>query len=496
MSNNSRGLVRSMAIIGSSQSLNIIISIIRVKALAIMLGPLGVGLLGIYSNLLDMVKTAAGLGIGKSGVRQIAVAKQDEQVLGRVRRVLLLAHIIQGSLAMGGVWIFRFQISEWLFGNNTYVTEVGLIGIAILLTLLGTAHTAILQGMRRIDDLGRVTIYSALVGSVVGLVAIWFYGVIGVVWFVIAQPLAVVIVAFQYTSRLPKLKKNILNISAFWQEWKPMAKLGTAFMLGGLATTITLLLVRRSIAQEIGLEAAGLFAAAWSISMIYVGLMLGAVSADYYPRLAEVITDRKAATKLMNDQLQLLVSIGGPILLLLIGTAPWVMTLLYSSEFRSGSELLQWMTAGNVFKLASWPLAFSIVAASRSKTFFLMELSFNVIFLILIWLLLPSLGLKSTAIALLIGYLVYFVIVVILATTLQGFRWESLSLGLVSMHIMLALILLGLTLIYPFVGAIISIFISILTGLFGLRVVLTKIGLEGQTVNYFQKFFNFIRWPI
>ena len=92
MSNNSRGLVRSMAIIGSSQSLNIIISIVRVKALAIMLGPLGVGLLGIYSNLLDMVKTAAGLGIGKSGVRQIAVAKQDEQVLGRGRRVVFLAH--------------------------------------------------------------------------------------------------------------------------------------------------------------------------------------------------------------------------------------------------------------------------------------------------------------------------------------------------------------------------------------------------------------------
>ena len=130
--------------------------------------------------------------------------------------------------------------------------------------------------MRRIDDLGRVTIYSALVGSIVGLAAIWFYGVIGVVWFVIAQPLAVVIIAFQYTSRLPQLKENILNVSAFWQEWKPMAKLGTAFMLGGLATTITLLLVRRSITQEIGLEAAGLFAAAWSISMIYVGLMLGA----------------------------------------------------------------------------------------------------------------------------------------------------------------------------------------------------------------------------
>ena len=496
MSDNSRGLIRSMAVMGSSQTVNIVISILRVKALAVMLGPSGVGLLGIFTNLLDMVKTAAGLGIGKSGVRQIAIAKRDEMVLSRVRRVLLSAHLLQGAVAMVVVWVLRAQISVWLFGDIVYATEIGLIGIAILLTLLGTAHTALLQGMRRIDDLGRVTVYSALIGTFAGLVAIWFFGEAGVVWFVVVQPLATIIIALNYTKHLPISKTNILSAAEIWDIWKPMAKLGAAFMFGGLATTVTMLLVRQRITHELGLEAAGLFAAAWGISMIYVGLMLSAVSADYYPRLTEVITDRVAANELMNDQLQILLSIGGPVLLLLIGLAPWMVTLLYSAEFESAAELLQWMTAGNVFKLASWPLAFSIVAASRSKTFLLMEVSFNIVFLAIIWLMLPGLGLQITAIALLVGYFIYFVITNILAYTLQGFRWEALSIGLVGMHITLALILLGLALTSPLSGAIVSLIMTAATGLFGIRVVLKKIGPKGAVAISLLKLYAFIRWPI
>ena len=259
MSNNSHGLIRSMAVMGSAQAANIVISILRLKVLAVMLGPSGVGLLGIFSNLLDMVKTAAGLGIGKSGVRQIAISKRDEILLSRVKRVLLSAHLLQGAAAMVVVWVLRTQISEWLFGNSLYKNEVGLIGIAILLTLLGTAHTALLQGMRSINDLGRVTFYSALIGTVAGLVAIWFFGEAGVVWFVVVQPLAMIIIASKYTKRLQISKTKILRVVEIWDIWKPMVKLGTAFMLGGLATTVTMLLVRQNITQELGLEAAGLF---------------------------------------------------------------------------------------------------------------------------------------------------------------------------------------------------------------------------------------------
>ena len=145
-----------------------------------------------------------------------------------------------------------------------------------------------------------------------------------------------------------------------------MVKLGAVFMLGGLATTGTLLLVRSRITQELGLDAAGQFAASWSITMIYVGFLLQAMGADYFPRLTEVIRDRDAATRLMNDQMQLALALGGPVLLGLIGCAPWLIRLLYSPEFAPAATLLQWQTVGNVFKLAAWSLGFAFVAAARS----------------------------------------------------------------------------------------------------------------------------------
>ena len=485
-----------MAVIGSAQAVKILISILRIKVLAVLLGPNGVGLLSIYNSLQGVVGTAAGLGMGSSGVRQIASVKGEEQELSRVRRVLFAAHLVQGFCAMVAVWLLRAQISEWLFGDRSYGTEVGLIGLAILLTLLGTAQNALLQGMRRIGDLGRVTVLSALVGTIAGLAAVWFYGESGLIWFVVVQPLATIVIAMRYTRRLPTPTAARPSTTEIWDVWKPMAKLGAAFMLGGLATTATLLLVRSLITQELGLEAAGHFAAAWGITMTYVGVLLRAMAADYYPRLTEVINDRPAATQLMNDQAQLGLAIGGPVLLLLIGLAPWAVTLLYSAEFAPAVELLQWQAVGNVFKLAGWALAFSIVAAARSKTFFLMELSFNTVFLAMIWVLLPVLGLRVTAIAFLAGYVVYFATVNILAHILQGFRWQSLSLLLLALHVTLAIGLLALARTAPEVSAIASLGLALATGLFGLRVVLIKMGPEGRVARRFARIYVAIRWPI
>lgn len=492
----SRGLIRSMMVIGSAQAVNILISVIRMKVIALLLGPAGIGLLSIYTSLQGMVATAAGLGMGSSGVRQIASLKGEEQALSRVRRVLLAGHLVQGALAMAGVWLLRRPISEWLLGGDEYATEVGLVGVAVLLALLGTAQTALLQGMRRIGDLGRVTVVAALVGTVVGLAAIWRNGEAGLIWFVLVQPLATIVIARHYTRRLPEASGPRLNLSGIWEVWKPMARLGTAFMLGGLATTATLLLVRGHISQNLGLEAAGQFAAAWGITMTYVGFLLGAMSADYFPRLSEVMDDRAAAVRLMNDQAQLGLAIGGPILLLLIGLAPWLIALLYSAEFSPAASLLQWQTVGNVFKLASWALSFSVVAAARSKTYFAMELSFNLAFFAIVWLLVPLIGLTATAVGFLLAYVVYFVTTNALARAILGFRWQALSLKLFAMHAALSAGLLVLAQAAPSLAAIASPVLALGTGIFGLRVAVIKLGAEGRVAGRLARLYAALGWPI
>ena len=495
-SSSSRGLIKSMLVIGSAQFVNILISIVRVKVLAVLLGPSGVGLLSIYNSLQGMVQQTAGLGMGSSGVRQIASSRGDLATLTRVRRVLFAAHLVQGVLAMGAVWFLRVPIATWLFGDATRATEVGLIGIAILLALFGTAQTALLQGLRRIADLGRVTVLAALAGTVAGLAAVWVQGESGLIWFILVQPLATVLVALHYSRSLPKPTASRLSVAETWEIWKPMAKLGAAFMLGSLATAATLLLVRGRISQELGLDAAGHFAAAWGISMTYVGFLLSAMSADYFPRLTEIIHDRLAAVQLMNDQAQLVLAIGGPVLLLLIGLAPWVITLLYSEEFDKAVTLLQWMIVGNVFKLAGWSIGFAHVAAGRSKVFLFLQLVFCFIFISVIWLSLTPFGIVAAGPAFLIAYIVGLIVNITLVRHFLDFRWQGLSLGLLILHVGLSIMLLALALVVPLAAALASPVLAGATGLFGLRIVLVKIGREGRLASRFARFYKAIGWPI
>lgn len=489
-----------MMLIGSAQVVNILISVIRMRVLAVLLGPSGVGLLSIFVNLQGLVKETAGLGMGSSGVREIAASRGDEatlsRTLSRVRRVLFAALLVQGTLAMVAVWLLRAPIATWLFGDAARATQVGLIGVAIPLMLLGTAQTALLQGMRRIADLGRVTVLGAFAGTFAGLAAVWWQGENGLIWFIIVQPLAAVLIALHYTRRLPKPTAARLTLPETLQIWKPMVKLGLAFMLGGLAMSATLLVVRGRISQELGLDAAGHFAAAWGITMTYVGFLLGAMGADYYPRLTEVIHDKVATVRLMNDQAQLGLAIGGPVLLLLIGLAPWVITLLYSDAFGPAVTLLQWQTVGNVFKLASWALGFSIAASARGKTFLMVQINFNVVFLLLLWPSLATFGIQAAGPAFTLAFIVHFAVLSVLVRRILGFRWQALSLRLLGLHAGLAVALLAVALTTPLAAAIASPVLALATGLFGLRVVLIKIGPEGRFAARFARLYAAIGWPI
>jgi PST family polysaccharide transporter len=63
-----REILVSTLLIGGSSGVNVLISLLRVKAFALLLGPAGVGLLGVLQSLADLVRSAAELGINSSGV--------------------------------------------------------------------------------------------------------------------------------------------------------------------------------------------------------------------------------------------------------------------------------------------------------------------------------------------------------------------------------------------------------------------------------------------
>jgi PST family polysaccharide transporter len=402
-----RQIFRSSAIIGGASVINILIGIIKVKVLAVLLGPTGVGLMGLYQNMLGTASTLAGCGLGSSGVRQLAASAGDAETLALVRRTLWLSNLVLGVVGAVGLWLLREPVCLWVFGGADHVSEVGWLGVGVLLTLIAGSQTALLQGLRRIGDMARVTVISSIVGSAVGVLLVYRLGQDGVLWFVLSAPAVSIVVAGYFSARLPRSRTDH-SWRAIHQQALTMLSMGVPFMAAGLLTLATQLAVRSVILRDLGLEANGYFQAAWSISMTYIGFVLSAMGADYYPRLAEAINDHPRARKMVNEQTEMALLLAGPLLLSMISLAPWVTLLLYSASFAPATEVLRWQVMGDILKVASWPMGFVLLAMGRGGLFLLTELIWNAVYVGIIVLGIGEWGLIIAGAAFCLAYAIYF----------------------------------------------------------------------------------------
>jgi PST family polysaccharide transporter len=416
-----RQIFRSSAIIGGASAINIVIGIIKVKVLAVLLGPAGIGLMGLYQNIMSMASTLAGCGIGSSGVRQLAASAGEASTLAIVRRTLWLSNLILGLAGMLILWSLREPVAQWVFGDTAHASEVGWLGLGVLLTLIASSQTALLQGLRRIGDLARVNIISGFFGAVVGILLVYWLGEDGVLWFVLTAPAVSILVAAYYAARLPKPQTQ-RDWQAISQQWQAMLKLGIPLMAAGLLTLATQLAARSIILRELGLDASGYFQAAWAISMTYIGFVLGAMGADYFPRLTAAIDDHQQARKLVNEQTEMALLLAGPVLLAMITLAPWVVHLLYAASFAPATEILRWQVLGDVLKVSSWPMGFILLAQGRGGLFTGTELTWNAVYLAVVYLGIQSWGLIAAGIGFWFAYLIYFVLLTGVSRGLIGHK--------------------------------------------------------------------------
>ena len=398
-----------------------VISIVKVKVLAVLLGPAGIGLMGLYDNIMVMASTLAGCGMAGSGVRQLAASADDAATLSIVRRALWLGNLTLGIAGMATLWLLREPVAQWVFGDSAHASEVGWLGVGLLLTLISGSQTALLQGLRRIDDLARVSILSALVAASVGILAIYLLGRDGVLWFVLTAPAATVLVAAYYAARLPQ-PQIPYDLAKIQQQWLAMLKLGIPLMSATLLTLITQLAVRSIVLRELGLEASGYFQAAWVISFTYAGLLLNAMVVDYYPRLTSAISDHKRARELVNEQVEVTLLLAGPVLMAMITLAPWVIHLLYAESFSPAAEILRWQVLGDILKVASVPVVFIFMASGRGGVVIGIQLVWSAAYLGTLLLGIREFGLIMAGVGFFVAYLLYYVVVAIVGSRLIGFK--------------------------------------------------------------------------
>ena len=422
-----RQILRSSWIIGGASVANILIGLARAKIAAVLLGPAGIGLIGLFTNLVATASVVAGLGFGSVGTRQIAEAsgRQDTNGVAAARRALFFGTLILAVL--GGIvfWSLRNLLAIHVLGDVTFSSEIGWLAIAVALTVASASQGALLNGLRRIGDMARVSVITAVFSTVAGILAIFWFGRAGVVAFVIATPFASFVIGHVYVLRLPKLSVGPTSIGQLSDQWRTFTRLGATFMLASLVGTVGQLAVRTIVQRELGIDALGHFQATWAISMTYIGFVLGAMGTDYYPRLTAVMNDHSSVNRMVNEQSEVALLLAGPAFLAMVGLAPWIIETMYSKQFDPSAELLRWQVLGDILKVASWPLGFVLLAAGDGRAFLVTEALAMLVFSSISYFLLPVVGLNAVAIAFVGLYAFYLPTVHFLARRRTGFRWSQ-----------------------------------------------------------------------
>ncbi len=422
-----RRILQTSTLTSAASLVNILSGLLRIKALALVLGPTGVGIVGLYTALMTTAGAVAGMGINTVATRQIAEANASNSDVRYVVvwRALLVLGTLLGVVGAVTLWVFREPIADALIGNPYHATAVGWLAIGVALSVASAPQTSLIQGTRRITDMARITIYGAMLNTVLALCALWYCGGSALWLFVLFGPLLTFALGHFYAWKVPKPARPLIRAGEISEQWQKLVKLGMPFMAAGLAGTVVQLWVRVVVNDELSSDGLGHFQASWTISAQYIGFALTAMTADYYPRLTAIQSDTAAATRLVNEQTEVALLIAAPVLLGVMGLAPWIITMLYSQEFLPAAELLRWQAVGDVLKVASWPLGFLILSAGAGGAYFVTESLGLLLMGILVGGLVPHLGLRGAGIAYLAMYVAYLPLVYAYAKRRIGFAWSA-----------------------------------------------------------------------
>lgn len=407
--NQYRQIVKSSALFGGVQFISIIVSIIKFKFIALLIGTVGMGISGLLLSTTDLIYAITNLGIGSSAVKSIAEVNSsgDKAKLGNIVSVLKKLVWITGIIGFA----FSLILSQWLskiaFNNLNYTIPFIFLSVTILLNQLTAKNLAILQGLRKLKSLAKANMLGVVLGLVISLPLYYFFNIKGIVPAILLSSFIAFILSSYFTRKL-RIEYNILSFKESYQISKTMLQLGVFISISSLLYTLSLHVLRLYISNTNSIDYVGLYNAGFAIINTYVGLIFTAMATDYYPRLSEVAKDNEKTRMLINNQIEILSLILGPILIIFIIYIKFVIVLLYSSKFLLITEMLKWAAIGIFFKGGNWSISFLFLTKGNSKLF-LMNTGLYIVYSLLFNILLFNLwGLTGLGVSFLLYNIVYF----------------------------------------------------------------------------------------
>ncbi|MTC30470.1 oligosaccharide flippase family protein [Providencia alcalifaciens] len=385
------------------------------KAISVYIGPSGLAVIGQFQNFSQVALIAAQGAINSGVVKYTAEYGRESPkipyLFSTALRISLVASVSVGLLLILFSSFFSSRILDSVDYNFIFI----IFGFTIILFVLNGLLLSIINGLKEIRSYIKINIIQSLYSLIFTSLLIYFFSLKGAL-IALATNQSIIF----FITLVMIRKHNIIKWKNFTSTFdKQISKKLFAFSAMAITSAIMVptsqFIIRDYIATTQGINQAGYWQGVWYISTTYLMIVTTALSTYYLPRLSEIVDKQELKKEILQGYKILLpiVIICGLVIYFLRDV---IIYLLFSGGFTPMKPLFTWQIIGDIFKIASWLLAYIMLAKSMTKLFIISEIFFSLSLIILSYLLISKYGTIGATYAYCINYIIYLVFIIFFIT--------------------------------------------------------------------------------
>lgn len=379
-----RGILQSTSLFGVVQIFNVLIKIILNKVVAVLLGVEAMGIISLFTNVLNLLKTAFGLGISQSGVKDISQAfhENDEKAFSKTISVTNKVILFTFILGIVGTILLSRYLSKLSFGDFGYTYSFVFLSIAVGFSILSEGQLTVLKGMRKLKEIAKSTFYGSIVGVIFAIPLYFVFGNNGIIPSLIITSFASFFFTFLYVRKIDVTLPKVSYKKSFTYG-KKMIKMGVSLMFVSFVALLSEYIISSYISNYGSLKDLGLYQVGITILSSYFGIILVSITTDYYPRISAINRDNQAIENELNKQSEISLFLAFPLIVLFVFLSPILIPLMFSKEFIQVQSYTDIAILGTLITLCSNNMGMILLAKQEAKIFLITSLSQRVFMVVI-----------------------------------------------------------------------------------------------------------------
>ena len=435
MSDSYKSIMKTTGLVGAVQVIRLLFGLIRNKLIALYFGASGIGLWSLYLSFTEMIQSATSLGLEKSAVKQIAENDEDLYQRNLAIQVLMFSLTVVSFLISIVIAIFSAEFSLHIFGSTDYRFGILVCCGVIFFNTVATACRSILNGLSEIKKLALSQLIGMLVGNIIVFSLIPFFSSAAIPIYLLIIAITSFIPTLYFIKKL-KISFSKIIVSEAFQTLSSLMKIGLAFWVSAMFMTFMTYITNLFLKDNLSMEALGLYQASWTISNLYIGIILTSMGVAFFPKICKVISNQAEATKTINEQIEFGLLVSFPFIIGIYVFAPLVLHILYSSEFTDGASIIRWQMLGVTIRLLGFPFGYALMAKGKTIQYTLSQFIFSGLnYAFIVWITL-NVGFDGLGVNYFAAYIVYTILIGSFCYRAIGYKFSPLLIRIFGIYIL------------------------------------------------------------